>query len=306
MTLTRGREALPGPIRRVGVVLRRHLDDLPLAVARLVAICAERGVTVVLEDREIMDVVEGGELGNLAEADLDLVVALGGDGTLLRAARMVLGRGIPVFGVNLGQMGFLTNTAEVQLESGLSQVLDGAGEVDRRVTLQGQVYGSTGPKGETFHALNDVVIHRPGAARVTPIDLSVGEGDELQEVGSFSADGVIVATPTGSTAYSLSAGGPIIVPDVDCIVVTAICPHALTVRPLVLGASRPLTIRPLHASHELQVTVDGQVERVLAPKDYVVVSRGEHTVSLVRLPGQTFFGTMQRKLNWAARPHERA
>jgi len=93
---------------------------------------------------------------------------------------------------------------------------------------------------------------------------------------------------------------------VDCIVVTAICPHALTVRPLLLGASRPLTIRPLHASHELQVTVDGQVERVLAPKDYVVVSRGEHTVSLVRLPGQTFFGTMQRKLNWAARPPERA
>ncbi|HSG49273.1 MAG TPA: NAD(+)/NADH kinase, partial [Longimicrobiales bacterium] len=317
----RDRERLPGPIRRVGVVLRRRLPDLPGAVARLVAICAERGVAVVLEDREILDPPKGGELGNLVEAELDLLVALGGDGTLLRAARMVQGRNIPVFGVNLGQLGFLTNTAEVELESGLAQVLDGAGEVDRRATLQAQVFserastGSAGPgeptesrefRGGLLHALNDVVIHKPGAARVTPIHLAVGEYPDLEAVGSFSADGVIVATPTGSTAYSLSAGGPIIGPDVQCIVVTAICPHALTVRPLVLPATRPLTVRPLDPSHELQITVDGQVARVLAPQDQVVISRGEHDVLLVRLPGQTFFGTMRQKLTWAARPPERA
>jgi NAD+ kinase len=275
-------------------------------VARLLAICAQRGVTVVLEDREILHPPEGGELGDLAEADLDLVVALGGDGTLLRAARMVQDRGTPVFGVNLGQLGFLTNTAEVELEAGLAQVLDGAGELDRRVTLQAQVFRGGEPEGEALHALNDVVIHKPGAARVTPIHLAVGEADDLEEIGSFSADGVIVATPTGSTAYSLSAGGPIIVPDVECIVVTAICPHALTVRPLVLPATRRLTVRPLDPSHELQITVDGQVAQFLEPKDQVVVSRGKHDVSLVRLPGQTFFGTMRRKLTWAARPPERA
>lgn len=306
MTPSREREKLPGPIRRVGVVLRRRLPDLPGAVARLVSICAERGVTVILEDREILDPPAGGALGNLAEIEMDLLVALGGDGTLLRGARMVQGRGIPVFGVNLGQLGFLTNTAEVELESGLAQVLDGAGELDRRVTLQAQVYSGDTPRGALLHALNDVVIHKPGAARVTPIDLSVGEGDDIQEVGSFSADGVIVATPTGSTAYSLSAGGPIIGPDVECIVVTAICPHALTVRPLVLPATRPLTIRPLDPSHELQITVDGQVARILDPADHVVISRGEHDVSLVRLPGQTFFGTMRQKLTWASRPPERA
>ena len=312
MTPSRARERLPGPIRRIGVVLRRRLPDLPSAVTRLIALCAERGVAVVLEGREILDPPHGGELGNLAEAELDLLVALGGDGTLLRAARMVQGRDIPVFGVNLGQLGFLTNTAEVELEAGLAQVLDGAGELDRRVTLQAQVFSGGGPgthgapKGELLHALNDVVIHKPGAARVTPIHLAVGEDGDLEEVGSFSADGVIVATPTGSTAYSLSAGGPIIGPDVECIVVTAICPHALTVRPLVLPATRPLTIRPLDPSHELQITVDGQVARILAPQDRVVISRGEHDVSLVRLPGQSFFGTMRRKLTWAARPPERA
>jgi len=310
MTPSGARERLPGPIRRVGVVLRRRLPDLPGAVARLVAICAARDVTVMLEDREILDPPQGGELGNLAEAELDLLVALGGDGTLLRGARMVQGRDIPVFGVNLGQLGFLTNTAEIELEAGLAQVLDGAGEVDRRVTLQAQVLSGTEgppePRGGLLHALNDVVIHKPGAARVTPIHLAVGEDEELEEVGSFSADGVIVATPTGSTAYSLSAGGPIIGPDVECIVVTAICPHALTVRPLVLPATRPLHVRPLDPSHELQITVDGQVARVLAPQDRVVISRGEHDVLLVRLPGQTFFGTMRRKLTWAARPPERA
>ena len=306
MTPARDRERLPGPIRRVGVVLRRRLPDLPEAVARLVAICSERGVAVILEDREILDPPAGGELGDLAVVDMDLLVALGGDGTLLRGARMVQGRDIPVFGVNLGQLGFLTNTAEVELEAGLAQVLDGDGEVDRRVTLQAQVFSGGAPKGAVLHALNDVVIHKPGAARVTPIHLAVGEDDDLEEVGSFSADGVIIATPTGSTAYSLSAGGPIIGPDVEAIVVTAICPHALTVRPLVLPATRPLTVRPLDPSHELQLTVDGQVARVLAPADQVVVSRGEHDVSLVRLPGHTFFGTMRRKLTWAARPPERA
>jgi NAD+ kinase len=278
-------------------------------VARLIAICRERGVAVLLEDREILDPPHGGELANLAQEELDLLVALGGDGTLLRAARMVQGRNTPVFGVNLGQLGFLTNTAEVELEAGLAQVLDGAGEVDRRVTLQAQVFGAGAPaepKGSLLHALNDVVVHKPGAARVTPIHLAVGEEGDLEEVGSFSADGVIVATPTGSTAYSLSAGGPIIGPDVECIVVTAICPHALTVRPLVLPATRPLTVRPLDSSHELQITVDGQVARILAPQDRVVISRGEHDVLLVRLPGQSFFGTMRRKLTRAARPPERA
>ena len=306
MSPVRERERLAGPIRRVGVVLRRRLPDLPVAVARLVSICASRGVAVVLEDREIVSPPPGSELGDLTAGDLDLIVALGGDGTLLRAARMVEAQGTPVFGVNLGQLGFLTNTAEVELESGLAQVLDGAGVVDHRVTLQAQIRRDGIARGEALHALNDVVVHKPGAARVTPIDLLVGEGEDVEEVGSFSADGVIVATPTGSTAYSLSAGGPIIVPDVECVVVTAICPHALTVRPLVLPSGRPITIRPLDPSHDLQITVDGQVARVLAPQDEVVVSRGRHDVSLVRLPGQTFFGTMRRKLTWAARPPERS
>ncbi len=306
MNVPKGRERLPGPIRRLGVVLRRRSVELPGAMTRLLEICEGRGVEVLLDRQGASEVPQRAPRVDLEEEPVDLVVALGGDGTLLRAARLVAGRDVPLFGVNLGQLGFLTNTAEAELEVGLTRVLDGEAEIDRRFTLQARVYGVGVGKGDALYALNDVVIHKPGAARVTPVLLTVGRDAERAEIGSFSADGVIVATPTGSTAYSLSAGGPIIVPEVECIVVTAICPHSLTVRPLVLPATDSLTVRPLDPSHELQLTVDGQVARMLDPRDEVVVGRGEHDVQLVRLPEQTFFGTMRRKLNWAARPPERA
>lgn len=301
-----GRNALPGPIRRVGVVLRRRNADTPGALARLEGICAAKGVEVAFVEREVGPGQAEEPRSEALDSAVELVVALGGDGTLLRAARLVAGREIPVFGVNLGQLGFLTTTAEADLESGLSQVLDGRAEVERRFTLQARVSARGEAKGPPLHALNDVVVHKPGAARVTPIHLAVHDGDAIDEIGSFAADGVILATPTGSTAYSLSAGGPIIVPEVECIVVTPICPHSLAVRPLVVPARDSIKVRPLDPSHELQLTVDGQVARTLEPRDEVVVERGEHDVTLVRLPGQTFFGTMRRKLNWAARPPERA
>jgi len=300
------RERLSGPIERIGVVLRRRDKDLPGAVSRLQGVCEARGVELLYDEGDLSGAPAGVEPLNLAHEDVDLVVALGGDGTFLRASRLVAGRDIPVFGVNLGQLGFLTNTAARQLEGGLTQVLDGKGELDRRFTLDTQVRGEDGSESEVFTALNDVVVHKPGAARVTPVYLSVGEGDDREEIGSFAADGVILATPTGSTAYSLSAGGPIIVPALECIVVTPICPHSLSVRPLVVSASRRITVRPLDPSHALQLTVDGQVARVLKPRDRVVLERGRHSVSFVRLPGQTFFGTMRKKLNWATRPPERS
>jgi NAD+ kinase len=306
MTQAVVREQLSGPIRRIGVVLRGRDRHLPQAVERLQAVCRARGVEMLFDGGDLSGAPGGITPLDLSREDPDLVVALGGDGTFLRAARLVTGRDIPLFGINLGQLGFLTSTAAAHLESGLTQVLEGKGELDRRFTLDTQVMDQEGTKGEVVTALNDIVVHKPGAARVTPINLSVGEGEYRDEIGSFAADGVILATPTGSTAYSLSAGGPIIVPALECIVVTAICPHSLSVRPLVVPASRRITVRPLDPTHQLQLTVDGKVARILAARDEIVVERGRHEVAFVRLPGQTFFGTMRRKLNWAARPPERS
>lgn len=306
MTEPGRRESLPGPVRRVGVVLRRRHPEVFEALERLSSVCAERGAELRFDPRDAEWTRDDAIPMDLEGEGVDIIVALGGDGTLLRAARLVTGRGIPVFGVNLGQLGFLTNTAEAELEAGFARVLDGEGELDRRFTLRAQVMGQGVAKGGPQYALNDVVVHKPGAAQVTPIHLTVGEGESREEVGSFSADGVILATPTGSTAYSLSAGGPIIVPEVECILVTAICPHSLAVRPLVVPAAKRITVRPLDPAHVLQLTVDGLVDRALDTGDTVIVERSDLDVSLVRLPGQSFFGTMRRKLNWAARPPERA
>jgi NAD+ kinase len=211
-----------------------------------------------------------------------------------------------VLGINLGRLGFLTGTGAAQMERGLAHLLAGEYELDRRFTLRAQVQGPDGPMGQTHMALNDYVIHTSGAARVTPLRLRVGSGDAADEIGSFAADGVILATPTGSTAYSLSAGGPIVVPEVECIVVTPICPHSLAVRPLVVPASKEITVNPLDPNHELQLTVDGQVARQLPDHAQVVVARASEEVLLVRMPGYSFFGTMRRKLDWAARPPERS
>lgn len=301
-----GRNGLPGPIRRVGVVLRRRHADLPRALSRLDEECARAGVEVAWVEKDLGAGFEERPRPDLFEEPVDLVVALGGDGTLLRAARLVAERAIPVLGVNLGKLGFLTTTAEADLETGLRDVFAGKAEVERRFTLRAQVIAGGRAKGPPLHALNDVVIHKPGAARVTPIHMAVRDGDLIDEIGSFSADGVILATPTGSTAYSLSAGGPIIVPEVECVVVTPICPHSLAVRPLVVPARDTINIRPLDPTHGLQITVDGLPAVTLDSRDEVVVSRGGYDALLVRLPGQTFFGTMRRKLNWAVSSPERA
>lgn len=295
-----GRDAVGRP-STIGVVLSHRIADHPAVRDRLTRCCREREVAVRMDGEG-----RGPEAGSAPEdwGDVDLVVSLGGDGTLLRAARMVLGRGVPVFGINLGTLGFLTSAPEAELESSLDRVLAGEGVVDRRFTLRATVSG--GDTTEDVHyALNDFVVHTSGAARVTPLSLTVSAADGTDHIGSFSGDGVILATPTGSTAYSLSAGGPIVVPEVECIVVTPICPHSLAVRPLVIPPDEKVTVRSLDAGHHVQLTIDGAIEAPLGPGGAAVVERGEHHVDLVRLPGQTFFRTMRRKLNWAIGTAER-
>jgi NAD+ kinase len=308
-----GADRLTGPIRAVGVVIRQRSTEIQNTLGRLTRWLEARGVEVVLERPALSEapgeVAEQVTLGE-SRQELDLVIALGGDGTLLRAARAVVGKGIPVLGVNLGRLGFLTALPDADLEIGLGAVFGGEAVLDRRFALRGHIEGADQAKGDNFFALNDIVVHTSGVARVTPLTLEVASGVgpnvSWEEVGSFSADGVILATPTGSTAYSMSAGGPIIVPSVDCIVVTPICPHSLTVRPLVMPATSEIRIGSPYPTSNHQVTVDGQVHRSLAPAESVIVAREPEPVALVRLPGQTFFTTMRHKLNWAARYPERS
>ncbi|MEX0979900.1 MAG: NAD(+)/NADH kinase [Gemmatimonadota bacterium] len=289
-------------LRRIGIIGQPRYADLTSVMRRLHDFAIEHGYELHYGDDVLPLAPKDGVSPvplDLDRQGVDLLITLGGDGTLLRGARMVAGRETAILGINLGYLGFLTGAQEDEVESALEHIRAGSYLLDRRYTLEAQVIHADGVEGECFVALNDIVLHKAGVARVVRLDLSVGDGDGLDEIGSFSADGVIVATPTGSTAYSLSAGGPIIAPSVDCLVVTPICPHTLAVRPLVLPSTERVRIRALDRKEEMVLTVDGQVGRDLAGGDLVAVRKGGVRIALVRFPGQTFFSTLRRKLNWA-------
>lgn len=229
-----------------------------------------------------------------AEADwpaLEAAVVFGGDGTLLTAAKRFAGQGVPVLGVNLGHLGFLT-----ELEPGdigqAPALLAGNGIVDRRMMLSA-VLRRGGVEQQRFTALNDIVISKGAPARVTALEALAGGA----VIGRYRADGLIAATPTGSTAYSLSAGGPIVHPNQDVITLTPICPHTLAARALVLPAATPVTLRVRPENRgEIVLTVDGQQWCELQPGDEVDVTRADTYARLLRRPGFEFYRVLRNKL----------
>jgi len=226
---------------------------------------------------------------------LDLLVTFGGDGTLLRGARLLAGREIPILGVNLGRMGFLTTASADTLDEALQAAATGRYQVEQRCMLESRLVASDGSERRGPLALNDVVLHKGGVARVIGLRvLLAGE-----EIGRYSADGIIVATPTGSTAYSLSAGGPVVMPGVDALVITPICPHTLAVRPIVVPGQSEVTIEQVPpVGDEVSVSYDGQVGTILTPSDRLLVRRAASRVQLIRLGEEGFFSRLRRKLQW--------
>jgi NAD+ kinase len=290
-------------VRSLGVVVRQGGADAENILARLATAARALDLELRVEPEAVAYAPEG---TGTFEADCDdlpdLVVSLGGDGTLLRASRLILGRGVPLLGINLGHLGFLTAAADDELEQALDRVLAGDFVLEPRFTLQASVRDRDGTEVAAYRALNDIVVHKAGAARVARLEVRVGPAGEEEDIGSFSGDGVIVATPTGSTAYNLSAGGPIVVPTMECLTVTPICPFTLAVRPLVVPSKEAVVVRALEPDPSLVLTVDGQDGRRLEDGEWVRVARGDAPLELVRFPGSTFFATLRRKLKWAARP----
>jgi len=287
--------------RRIGVAGHPRHDEIRPTLNQLQRAAEAHGAELLVEDR-LSDLLPGAAIFN--PEDLDLLITLGGDGTLLRGARMVAARHIPILGVNLGHLGFLTSVALPDLAEALSALFAGDYWLDVRSTIDAQVTNADGAPGGRFITINDAVLHKGGFARVIRLALHVGA--DMQEVGTYNADGIILSTPTGSTAYSLSAGGPIVVPSFDCIIATPICPHTLVVRPLVIPMDLELTVTPLSGIDEVILTVDGQDGAQLRPGDHLTVRRGAPTVPLVRFTGQSFFNTLRRKLHWGLESTERS
>jgi NAD+ kinase len=279
---------------RMGVVGHPRYTVLSEALTRLLRFADGHGIETFLEEPLLAEAPGRRLLVPEECRTFHLLVTLGGDGTLLRGARLVAGCGVPVLGVNLGHLGFLTSAAPADAEAAVADFFAGRAVMEERMALHVRAENAAGEVCGSYVALNDAVLHKGGVARM--IRLLVSASDE--EVGSYSADGIILSTPTGSTAYSLSAGGPIVAPGVDCIVATPISPHTLAVRPLVLPANVTVTVEVLSPSEELLLTIDGQQDSRLAPGDRVVVSRAETPVRLVRFPGQSFFSTLRQKLRW--------
>lgn len=232
---------------------------------------------------------------NDGQQALDLLITFGGDGTLLRGARLLNGRDVPILGYNLGRVGFLNAAPPENMESTLEAFVEGEFLIDERRTLVSTVIdGATEPTIE-HRALNDVVVHKIGVARVIQLRLSLDD----EEIGQYSADGIIIATPTGSTAYSLSAGGPIVVPGVDALVVTAICAHTLAVRPIVIPGGTSLKVEHLPPfAEQVLISHDGQIGTMLEPGGTVVIRQAASPTRLVRFGKEGFFERVRTKLHW--------
>jgi NAD+ kinase len=285
----------------VGVVGNPNYPDLGAFLATLEQKAASVGIKLFTEERiqALWPTGNGGALPALAQApgELDCLITLGGDGTLLRGARLLNGANTPILGLNLGRVGFLTTAGPDSLDWALDAIVRRAYTTEPRLALQSSITGKGAKGGSRVEplVLNDIVVHKGGVARVVRLKVSV-DGDE---VAQYSADGIIVSTPTGSTAYSMSAGGPIVVPTVDAIVVTAICPHTLAVRPLVLAATAVVTIQPIPPwSDEVLVSFDGQVGTPIHAGERLEVRHAERPILLIRLGPESFFKRLRKKLHW--------
>ena len=281
-------------MKRLGVIANRRSEGLGALLGELRDTAERLGLTLLLES-EIEDLVEGGERLTMPD-ELDLLLTLGGDGTMLRGARFLAGRQVPILGINTGRVGFLTCCAVDELTSSLERVVAGEHRIESRMVIE--TYTQHGAGQPPWRALNDVVLHKGGFARVVRLRVTVN--DEV--IAAYAADGIVISTPTGSTAYNLSAGGPVVVPGVESVIVTPISAHSLAVRPVVLPPSAIIQVEAYDGPEELMVTIDGQVGATVPPHDTLVVRRAEAPVLMVRFSDITFFTRMRRKLGWGGLP----
>jgi NAD+ kinase len=288
------------PIKRIGIVLKPHQPEALKTICELVAWLAERGIMLVGGpelDRERIEHQSGCSVQQVQPeelaAEVDLILVLGGDGTMIATARMVGDREVPVLGVNYGGLGYLAEFRIEELYTALESILAGNYRLDKRVMLEVELRrGETTPT--TNRVLNDVVINKSALARIIEIEAYLNH----QFVNSFRADGLIVSTPTGSTAYNLSAGGPVIFPSMNAVVITPICPFTLSNRPIVVPDDAEIELLLKTDQEEVALTLDGQVGFPLEVEDRVVIRKSRTTFKLIQPSNRNYFDVLRDKLRW--------
>ena len=286
-------------IKNVGIISRPRRDDIALVVPPLVNWLQAHGAEVAC-DTETGDCIGPLAAQTRKREDLpgctDLLIVLGGDGTLLSAARLAADRKVPILAVNLGGLGFLTTVAQDEIYLILDEIFAGKHRVSERVMLEAEILrGGTVIRRQI--ALNDAVLNKAALARIMDLELRV----DGEYVTTYKADGLIISTPTGSTAYSLAAGGPIVYPTVEAFVITPICPHTLTNRPIVIPNSVTIEIDFKAEEHLVFLTLDGQVGIELSRGDHIRVRKAAEKLLLVRPAKKTYYQILRNKLKWGER-----
>lgn len=283
-------------MKTIGIMVNHEKPRVTDLLPRIIAEARALGVKLVTcqpvepATAEIARVEPG-----IFSSSIDALIALGGDGTLLRVVRAIDRDDLPVLGINLGRLGFLTSATEAELEPSLRALVSGDYVTSARAMLDARVMKAHGAEGGRYTALNDMVIGWGQSTRIVALDVSIN--DEL--VTSYRCDGIIVSTPTGSTGHSLSAGGPIIHPDSASLVVNVICPHTLSARPLVIPDDVNITIVVRQSGKELLLSVDGQDEGSLAHGDTIMIRKSPRRFHLVHLKGYSYFSVLRQKLQWS-------
>ncbi len=280
----------------------------PLRLLILARDQSSRVQTALADLQQVLANVDGLEVVGVANTkgpepdpfDAELAVVLGGDGAILRACRQFGSRQVPMLGINLGRLGFLADLSPKEFEQNLSLVRDRQFTIVKHLMFECEHQHADGTS-ETYLGLNEVVVSSAGSLSMLDVNLEIGE----EQVTTYSGDGLIISTPVGSTAHSLSAGGPILRQDLQAFVVTPICPHTLTNRPLVDRADVAYTMSVPHVDDGVMLVIDGQIKQSVRPLDRIVVRRAAVAFQLAKLPRHSYYSTLHRKLGWSGQPRYR-
>lgn len=277
-------------IERAGLVIKPHAPDIKKILQELIQYLEKRGIECVLEElaSDKLKRKEGISREDLPDK-VDLVVVLGGDGTLLSIAHLAAQKQVPVLGVNLGSLGFITEVPLSEMFLTLDSFFEGNKEIisSRRLL-------KVKSKGKIYYCLNDVVINKGALARMIQFIIWIDD----KEIATLKADGFIISTPTGSTAYSLAAGGPIIKPYIPAVILAPICPHTLSFRPMVISSDSKIKVKLLTAGEEVYLTLDGQRGDLLVKNDIVNIEQAPFELQLISSPKRNYFDLLQEKLGW--------
>lgn len=280
-------------IERVGFVIKPHAPEVEKILAELIQYLEKRKMECLLEEEAAQKLKKGrGIPRDKLSAKVDLMIVLGGDGTLLSIAHLAAQKEVPVLGVNLGSLGFLTEVPVDELYLTLEAFLSG----DKKIISHRRMLEARHKK-KSYYCLNDVVINKGALARMIQCTIFINE----KEIATLRSDGLIISTPTGSTAYSLAAGGPIIQPYIPAVIISPICPHTLSFRPLVVSADSRIKIQLLTSGEEVFLTLDGQRGGLMEKDDVVEIECCRFELNLISSPKRNYFDLVQEKLGWGER-----